>query len=131
MIGLDTNVLVRHIMQDDSKQAALASALIGKLTNQNPGFITVVSIIELIWVLQTCFELSRAQLGDLLDRILQASNLKLEQAPLVAAAIKLYRTGNCDFADCLIAKISQSAGCEKIMTFDRNAAKTAGMILIS
>jgi predicted nucleic-acid-binding protein len=131
MIGLDTNVLVRHIMQDDLNQAALASTLISQLTEQNPGFVTVVTLIELSWVLQSCFDLSRAQLADVLDKIVRASNFKVEQAQVVAAAIKLYNFGNSDFADCLIARISQNAGCQKIMTFDRNAAKTAGMVLIS
>ena len=90
-----------------------------------------MSLIELSWVLQTCFDVSRAQLVGVLKKILGASNFKIEHGLLVAAATKLYNAGSSDFDDCLIARISEGVGCEKIMTFDRNAAKIAGMILIT
>ena len=51
MIGLDTNVLVRYIMQDDPEQSPKATELIESLTGENPGYITMVSVIELYWVL--------------------------------------------------------------------------------
>ena len=55
MMGLDTNVLVRYIMQDDAKQAAKATKLIESLSPDAPGFVTLVSVIELVWVLSSCF----------------------------------------------------------------------------
>ena len=59
MIGLDTNVLVRYIMQDDPKQAALANKLIEGLTAATPGYVSLVAIVELVWVLESAFHLTR------------------------------------------------------------------------
>jgi len=58
MIGLDTNVLVRYIMQDDPKQSRKATSLIESLDDDHPGFITIVSILELYWVLTSCYDLT-------------------------------------------------------------------------
>jgi len=61
MTGLDTNTLVRYIMQDDAKQSPKANRLIESLDADNPGFISTVSVIELFWVLSSCYGLSNAQ----------------------------------------------------------------------
>lgn len=58
MIGLDTNVLVRYIMQDDTKQSAKATQLIESLTSDEPGFIAMVSVVELYWVLTSSYGLA-------------------------------------------------------------------------
>ena len=63
MIGLDTNVLVRYIMQDDVKQSAKATTLIESLDSDNVGYITMVSVVELYWVLTTAYELTDAQVA--------------------------------------------------------------------
>ena len=62
MRGLDTNVLVRYIMQDDARQSNLASNLIESLTVEAPGFVPQVAFVELIWVLSSCYDLERAQM---------------------------------------------------------------------
>ncbi len=130
MIGLDTNVLVRYIMQDDAKQAAKATKLIEGLTAQEPGFIGLVSVVELVWVLSSSYELDRAQIGQALDVILRSKQLVVGQAEQVARALHAYASGNADFADCLIERTAVATGCAKTMTFDLAAAKTAGMTLI-
>jgi predicted nucleic-acid-binding protein len=130
MIGLDTNVLVRYIMQDDPKQAAQATRLIESLTAASPGYITVVSVIELVWVLGSAFALSREQVAAVLADLMVIDVFKLERVAVVAAAWRMFRDGKADFADCLIERSSTQGGCERTMTFDRTAAKTAGMVLI-
>jgi predicted nucleic-acid-binding protein len=130
MIGLDTNVLVRYIMQDDAKQAAKATKLIEDLTAQEPGFITLVSVVELVWVLSSCFELNRGQIVQALDVVLRSKQLVVDQAEHVVRAVRAYGAGNADFADCLIERTAVAAGCARTMTFDIAAAKTAGMTLI-
>jgi predicted nucleic-acid-binding protein len=130
MIGLDTNVLVRYIMQDDAKQASKATKLIEGLTAQEPGFITLVSVVELVWVLSSSYDLTRDQVVQALDVILRSKQLVVDQAEHVVRALRAYGAGNADFADCLIERTAVAAGCAKTMTFDVAAAKTAGMTLI-
>lgn len=130
MIGLDTNVIVRYIMQDDPKQSARATKLMESLSAEVPGFIALVSIVELVWVLSSCYDLSRAQVSQALEVILRSKQLMVDRAEHVARALRAYSTGSADFADCLIERIAASAGCTQTMTFDTAAAKTAGMTLL-
>ena len=130
MIGLDTNVLVRYIMQDDAKQAAKATTLIESLSAAAPGFITLVSVVELVWVLSSCYDLTRAQVAQALEVILRSKQLIVDQAEHVVRALRAFNAGTADFADCLIERTAAAAGCAQTMTFDSAAAKAAGMTLI-
>ena len=123
-------MLVRYIMQDDAKQTAKATTLIESLSAAAPGFITLVSVIELVWVLSACYDLSRAQVAQALEIILRSKQLIVDQAEHVVRALRAFSAGNADFADCLIERMAASAGCAQTMTFDSAAAKTAGMTLI-
>lgn len=130
MVGLDTNVLVRYIMQDDPKQAAKATKLIEGLTVQSPGFVSLVSVVELVWVLTSAYGLERSQIVQTLDVILRSKQLIVGQAEHVVRALRAYGLGKADFADCLIERTAAAAGCAQTMTFDVAASKTAGMTLI-
>lgn len=130
MIGLDTNVLVRYIMQDDAKQAAKATKLVESLSPDEPGFVTLVSVIELVWVLSSCFDLTREQIAQALDALLRAKQLVVDQTDQVMRALRTYNSSSADFADCLIERTASSAGCTKTLTFDVAASKQAGMTLI-
>lgn len=131
MIGLDTNVLARYIMQDDPKQSPKANKIIESLESDNPGFITIVSVIELYWVLTTCYELSDDQFLQALEAVLRTKQFVVENADQVLRALRVFEKGGSDFADCLIERTAASAGCTQIMTFDVRAAKQAGMTLIA
>jgi predicted nucleic-acid-binding protein len=130
MIGLDTNVLVRYIMQDDAKQAPVATRLVESLSPQTPGFVPLVAVVELAWVLSSAYDLNREQLVAAFESVLRAKELVTERAEVVWKALRACQSANADFADCLIAVSATSAGCEKTMTFDRGAAKSAGMTLL-
>ena len=130
MIGFDTKVLVRHIMQDQPKQAAEATKLVEGLSAKNPGFITILSIVEGVWVLSSSYDLGREQVMQALDVILRAKQLVVDQAEHVARALRAFGSGIADFADCLIERSAVAAGCTQTMAFDIAAAKTAGMTLI-
>jgi predicted nucleic-acid-binding protein len=130
MIGLDTNVLVRYIMQDDEKQAVKASKLIESLDSENPGYITMVSIVELYWVLTSSYELTGQQVAQALAAILRTKQFLVERADQVMRALRVFEEGKADLADCLIERSASGAGCERTMTFDVNASKYAGMTLI-
>lgn len=130
MIGLDTNVLVRYIMQDDAKQSPRATKLIESLDADNPGYITMVSVVELYWVLTSSYELSGQQVAQALEAILRTKQFLVERADQVMRALRVFGEGRADFADCLIERSAAGAGCTQTMTFDVKAAKHAGMALI-
>jgi predicted nucleic-acid-binding protein len=131
MIGLDTNVLVRYIMQDDFKQSPLATRLIESRSVESRGFVALVSVVELFWVMSSAYELDRGQLIAALEGLLRTKELVVERAEIVWKALRIFQSANVDFADCLIERSAAAAGCEKTMTFDRGAATNAGMTLLA
>ena len=130
MSGLDTNVLVRYIMQDDAKQSLKANRLIESLSADNPGFISIVSVIELFWVLTSCYQLSHVQVTQALETMLRTKSFVIERPGQVARALSMFKGGKTDLADCLIHYSAVDAGCTDTMTFDVSAAKHAGMTLV-
>ena len=130
MTGLDTNVLVRYIMQDDAKQAAQATRLVESLSAQAPGFVPVVAVAELVWVLGGCFDLQRAQVADAVEALLRSKEMLVERAEVVWQALRLFRAGSADFADGLVERSAAAAGCDRTVTFDRAAVKVCGMQLL-
>ena len=130
MIGLDTHVLVRYIMQDDPRQSRKATAIVESLEGVGSAYITLVSMVELVWVLTASFDLTRAQVSQALDGIIRTKQFKIENADQVIRALRVFKLGKSDFADCLIERSANSAGCVKTITFDVEAAKHAGMTLI-
>ena len=131
MIGLDTNILLRFLAQDDSIQSPKANAVMASLTIAEPGWISLTSIVELVWVMTSQKRLDRRGIAALLSRLLTREEIVIEQASLVESAMQLYRKGNADFADCLIAISAKAAGCSRTLTFDRKAARDTGMELIA
>ena len=130
MIGLDTNVLVRYITQDDPPQAAKAVHLIEKECSEaRPGFVAVIALAELVWVLEDCYGSKRIEVIAILQRILRARQLVVENAEVVWKAVWLFEASPADFADCLIDRIGAAHGCEYTATFDKGAAK-AGLHLL-
>lgn len=126
MIGLDTNVLVRYIAQDDPKQSALATKLIDSLTKDNPGFITVVTVVELVWVMQSCYQLTKLEVVNILNMLIATMELMIENNETVIKATKVFSLSKADFADCLIERLADKAGCKYSVTFDVGAIKHAG-----
>jgi predicted nucleic-acid-binding protein len=127
MIGLDTNVLVRFIAQDDEKQSPIATALIEKLNAETPGYVTLVSLVELVWVMQSCYDCKKSEIVDILNKLLRTQELIIENAETAFKALILFSKSKADFADCLIERSANSAGCMHTVTFDEKSAKTAGM----
>ena len=130
MIGLDTNVVVRYIMQDDPKQSRLATALMERLTQVQPGFLSLVCITELVWVLESAYMLERHQVAAALSSLISIDVLKIERLSVVAASVRNFKEGTADFADCLIERSCANASCEQTLTFDRAASRAANMVLI-
>lgn len=131
MTGLDTNVLVRYVMQDDPRQSPRATRLIESLSAEDPGFVPVVALVELTWVLSGSYGLNRAQIAQVLEALLRSKELLVDRAELVTQALSRFSAGGADFADALIERVAFDAGCSTTMTFDAGAARSAGMTLVS
>lgn len=135
MIGLDTNVLVRYLAQDDVKQSASATRFIEtQLNERSPGFISVVVLVELCWVLERLYGATVREIGDMVNDLLGTPNFHLQQRQAVQEAAQLLltqKTKGSGFADLLIARIALNEGCTSIVSFDRGAIRNAGMTLLS
>jgi predicted nucleic-acid-binding protein len=130
MIGLDTNVLVRYFIQDDPEQTRLAVNLIDSLSPTESGWIGVAVFMELDWVLNNVLKVKKDRVVEIFDTLLVSQELVVENSETVREALQLYRSRNTDFSDCLIASAAKAAGCIRTVTFDRTAARDAGMELI-
>jgi len=129
--GLDSNVLARYVMQDDPRQSPRANRLIESLSAEAPGFVPVVTLVELVWVLSGSYGLNRAQVATVLETLLRSRELVIDRAELVAQALGRFSLAGADFADALIERIATAAGCRVTLTFDAGAAKAAGMTLVT
>ena len=127
MIGLDTNVLVRYVMQDDPQQSPRASRLIESLSADEPGFVPLLTLVELVWVLGGSYSLSRTQVATVLETLLRSKELLVDRAESVSQALSRYSSGGADFADALIERLAAGAGCTATLSFDAGAVKAAGM----
>ena len=130
MIGLDANVIVRYLAQDDVVQSLKATQLIESLSKETPGFIAMVSIVELIWVMQGCYKATKVECVSILKALLQTQTIIIENTDIVIKTLQIYSNANADFADCLIKRCANQAKCSCVMTFDINAAKNANMLMI-
>ena len=131
MIGLDTNVVVRYLTRDDPTQWPLAVKLIRSLSSDSPGFVSLVVLAEIVWVLEDSYGFTRERIEEVVDVLLRSRELVLERAELVRQALRTFSVSRADFADCLIEGCARDAGCSHTATFDRKAAATIGMHLIS
>jgi predicted nucleic-acid-binding protein len=132
MIGIDTNVLVRVIVADDPKQAAVARDFIrDRCTPDDPGFVSNIVLAELAWILAQSYGYSRIEIADAIERIMETAQLQVESPADVASALADYRAGPAGFSDCLIGHINHTAECSHTVTFDRKAAKLPGFKLLT
>lgn len=129
MQGLDTNILVRYLVQDDPKQAKQATKIINQFTSEKPAFINRLVLCELICVLESCYEYSRETLVPVLDKLLRARQFKFENQHIVWQAFNAYQAGN-DFADYLIGLINAAHGCEATLSFDKKACQIKEFTLL-
>ena len=130
MTGLDTNVLVRFFVEDNPEQCRKVEELLQSLSLESPGYISLVSLLELVWVLYNRYRLSKAQLIQCLERLLDYPELKVENHTAVTLALRRFSQFKADFADCLIERSCHAAGCQETVTFDVDASRFAGMKLL-
>lgn len=129
MTGLDTNVLLRFYLKDDPVQSPRARRMMSSLKANEPGWVGLVSLLEIVWVLKKKKGASREQIADLLDSLLSLDAIVVEQSPIVGKAVQRFRNTRAGFADCLLAECARAAGCSRTLTFDEIAARDLGMEL--
>lgn len=130
MTGLDTNVIVRYVTQDDPAQSRAATKLIESLSAEEPGFVAIVVLAELAWVLQKSYHSTRQDIARVLESLMRTKAFVVERAELVWPALREYASGRADFSDCLVERCGNAAGCKYTVTFDQVAAMASGMRLL-
>ena len=121
MIGLDTNVLIRVFVEDDAGQCRAARALVAR---SGPGdlLVSVLVLAEFVRVLRRRLKKSLADTLEILDRIVEAPEIRFDDRAALDDALSVYRQGRSEFSDCLIVAIARRAGADRVATFDREAA---------
>jgi predicted nucleic-acid-binding protein len=131
MIGLDTNILIRYLTQDDRAQSAKAREILEhRLTRNNPGFVSVVVMVETAWVLDRAYGLTAQEVATAIERLLQVEVLAIENEQEVFTAMVALKQGRASFADALIAGRGARAGCTRTLTFDQKANRLPGFELV-
>jgi predicted nucleic-acid-binding protein len=130
MIGLDTNILVRYLTQDDPTQSAKAREIVERrLTEEKPGFISIVAMVETVWVLERAHGQRPHEIAGAVERILQTDVLIVENEQEVFTAMIALKQGQGSFADAVIAALGARVGCSSTLTFDRKALRLPGFEL--
>jgi predicted nucleic-acid-binding protein len=120
MVGLDTNVLIRFLTQDDPVQCRRASAEIEGAADRGATlFVANVVLCELVWVLEDAYGYSRRKIQVVLDSLLRSVQLQFEDKEAAWLAFGDYSDGKADFSDYLVGRIGARAGCAETLTFDK------------
>jgi predicted nucleic-acid-binding protein len=131
MIGLDTNILVRYFTEDDPVQSRRAKDCIeSRLTEDHPGFVSLVTIVELVWVLGGAYGMIDGAIATVVERMLQATTLVLQSEQQVFEAMIALKTSKGEFADALIGALASHAGCGSTLTLDKKAARLPTLQLL-
>jgi predicted nucleic-acid-binding protein len=127
MIALDTNVVVRFLVQDDRRQSSRASALISDAVATDTAlYITDIVFCETVWVLDSAYGFRRDEVVAALRQLLQARHLRFQSPEQLSGALEAYASGRGDFADYLIREQAEAAGCDEVVTFDRALLREEG-----
>ena len=120
MIALDTNVLVRFLVEDDVAQTKRARALITRAIEEESGcFVSDVVMCELVWVLTSAYRVPKSEVARHLGSLLRARHFAYRSADRLSRALDAFSDGRGDFADYVIREDSAAAGCETLATFDK------------
>jgi predicted nucleic-acid-binding protein len=130
MTGIDTNVLVRYLVQDDPHQARKATRFItNECSSEDPGLINRIVLCELVWVLESAYGYARANVALALEKILRTTQFTIEDHQEAWSSFREYQ-GGADFADSFIVTVNRRLRCQRTVTFDRKAARRPGFALL-
>ena len=119
MKALDTNVLVRYLVQDDAAQGRKAANYIEAAASAGEQIlINNIVLCETVWVLDSAYGYAKSEIEEVLGKVLQVATFRFEVKDIVLRAFEEYKAGKIDFADCLIGQQNAAIGCESTATFD-------------
>ena len=130
MIALDTNILLRFLIDDDREQVEAARSLLEQLTPERPGFVCREVTVEVVWVLERSYGFSRDRIATALEQLVSGDALLIEAGDDVIRAAYGYRRGGAGFADRMIAAAARRSGADALYTFDRRLAALQDVIAL-
>lgn len=130
MIGLDTNVLVRHVTRDDQDQAEIAGRFLSTLTREDPGFVSLATLLEVVWTLNRTYKLELGSISRFIHGLLTSEQIIVQAPDVVRRALDHALDTPGGFADAVIGLLGIDAGCDYTVTFDKRAARLPGMKLL-
>lgn len=131
MHGVDTNVLVRLLVRDDERQfRAARSFVLGEAERGEPVLVGLLVLVETEWVLRSRYRRTKEEIADAFVALLSAVDIVIEDEASLEIALRRWRSGAADFADCLIATRHEALGCRGTATFDRRASAEAGFLAL-
>jgi predicted nucleic-acid-binding protein len=131
VIGIDTNVVVRFLTQDDDTQSPVATRFMSRLSKDQPGYISAVVLAEISWVLARAYKSSRDDIANAVEGLLRSAELVIENADAAYRALGVYRGARAvEFADAFIAETAALAGAGETVTFDQQVAAEGSMRLL-
>jgi len=126
MIGLDSNVLLRAITGDDPIQSPLAQRFLAALSNDRPGVINPVVLVEIAWTLRARHKYPKGEIAKHIEEFMRSSAYHIVDRDAVSEALLVSALHPIEFADALIGEINHLAGCATTMTFDEAASQVPG-----
>jgi predicted nucleic-acid-binding protein len=131
-VGIDTNVLLRLLVDDDPDQRTIVTNFGSKLNQEYRGVVTLVSLVEMDWALRSQYGYERRESMSAIRKVTQIRGVEIECHDVVVRALLIVETDNADFADALISGRAADLGCEWTATLDRKAAKKIpSMVLLN
>ncbi len=130
MIGLDSNILIRYFAQDHAGQSARATQIIeGQLSQDSPGFISSIVLVEMVWTLMRFYKLKQNAIMAIIMELMNADDIQLEHREEIWRAYQQVSSQTLDFSDALLGAIHKKSGCEYTLTFDKKAVNSDLFVL--
>jgi predicted nucleic-acid-binding protein len=130
MKGLDTNVLVRYLVQDNPNQSRAATHFIEQEETDGSLFVNAIVLCELVWVLESAYQYPKHDIIRVIEQILKTRQFHIHEADLLWQTLHSYQKETADFADHYIAHLNQAEGCTLTATFDKKAARLKHFTLL-
>ena len=131
MMGIDTNILVRYIVQDDEEQARLATSVLeGELNEKNQGLVSAVVLCELVWVLRRAYGYEKGQVAEVLQALMSSADLMVDRVDDAWRALREYETGAADFPDYYMGQMNRTLHAETTYTLDQKAGSGTNFTLL-
>jgi len=130
VIGIDTNILIRYIVQDTDEAKLATAYLEQKCSSENPGFVCLIVLCEIVWVLRKAYKYDKSIVVPILYRLMTTKELEIENTVVAWRAYEEYKNGNADFSDYVIGLVCRRGDAHPVVTFDRKAASNSLFILL-